>query len=359
MTSGHFSQTLRADIRRLVIRSFALAMLGSLAIGFSSGLRAGDFQSITSGDWSNPGNWLQNEQPALRTPRADDYVDVRHAMIYDSFASAVTGATLNFYDEATRGDLILQKNMTTGSYQSGGATNLGAFTLEAGVISFTSQNSSISRSTGGRLIAGDNIGVGSGVTIELTGDDRTPAVYANAGSVMHLGSVGGNVTGSAVAEPGGVLTASGGYITPSTFTFAIRGGEPGGTVRFIQDLSDSTGVTISATGSDESISMPNPGGVIDLQFWSPSAPEGWALKWANPSSGGDRLSTLYAWKTSGALKVNGVAGTTQTPWPTSVTMWSADGFTYVGVVPEPSTLVLAACGVGAVALTASRRRRSA
>lgn len=316
-----------------------LVLLVGAAMVPATRVHAAGFSSISGGLWSNSANWTSDADPH-RAPGENDYVDVNNAMVYDTAASNLNGAQLQFYNGTVpnRGDLTLQRNLTASSFQGGGATHLGTFTLQADVISFSSADSTLSRSAGGKLIAGDNIGIAAGATITFTGDDSTPAAYV--GGTLNLGSVGGNVTNFAVADPAGLVTVSAGYTSGSAFWFDIR---EGGTVRFVQAASDTIGLTIPLTGGSGSeagigIAQGESTGVLDLQFFDAQNPSGWALKWANPASGGDRISALQAWKNTSALKVNGSA-----TWPGTVTMWNEGGFTYVGVaVPEPTSLAVQA-----------------
>ena len=102
------------------------------------------------------------------------------------------------------------------------------------------------------------------------------------------------------------------------------------------------------------------GSVLDLVFDSDTgltAGLDWALRWANPSGGGDRVSTLQSYFTGGQLTVS----SSPLSFDPNVNIFDyGDGFTYVGYViagagiPEPTTVAL--LGLGLLGLAARRRR---
>lgn len=265
--------------------------------------------------------------------------------------AALGGLPADWVSAATTASSASLVKNGSGLLRLTGSNNLtGGLTVNSGIVYFASQASA---NVGNIVLNGGGVATGGGVTLSnnLTFGSAGGTIGGNGTFTMPI-AITNNVTLSPGSSPGTTtfandLTFAGG----GSYLWEIQSGYNGG---YDTDFANVTGkLLVTATSANRFTfrlsTLDATGANGALASWDPSQAYSWSLVAANSISGYDS-NAFNLDVTQFASPLNGGSFSLLTNG-NSLTL----AFT---PIPEPSTYALFALGLGAVALTLRRRRRS-
>ncbi|HEX4591004.1 MAG TPA: PEP-CTERM sorting domain-containing protein [Gemmataceae bacterium] len=358
---------------------------------------AADTGAVGNGDWSNAATWT-NGVPGVNDSA---YIGCGNP------TGAALDAAVTLSQDTSAGHVYLGF-----SYGTSGTIDLRGFTLTASDLTLGvapgPDTAAIIRRTGGGALVTNSTEAYLGNLVLAPGDMLSGLSVYNSARVTTGGI--GNVTfaaeilsASAVGSPatlnlgadfkvdfqvfvGGVLNANGHAVTageiemgyssiPGSFqndgpvtagSWNQRYGtvaklhQPGdtlGSLLLTQNsqltVSDAAGQTVGLTITDKTYVLPpppdvaiDPGSSLVLEVNGQAG--GWVFRWANPATGGNHIVELQNLINGGEINFTSLNGG-------SYSLSADSQYTYINVVPEPSSLALLAAAGSAAAVVIRRR----